>query len=258
MFFSNGKEFKETCGYEINGVWYPRVTKIVEIKSKPALYKFYAEVKGDGENIMKLSADECTRIHEAAEKILTGKSIDIDSSIRPAMEAFRQFIEEQAIEVRPEHIEQRITHPEHRYSGTTDALATINGKFGVLDFKTSQSIYRDYNLQTAAYMEAWLKRIPTLETRWIMRIDQTKICFSCGAKLRPKGGREKIRPARDMNNRAFPLCNNHEWSELQGEIELQEFPEWKKDFEAFLGAKRLWEWEYEYWLERVGYLVPTL
>ena len=24
--------------------WYPRVTKIVEIKAKPALYKFYAEL----------------------------------------------------------------------------------------------------------------------------------------------------------------------------------------------------------------------
>ena len=29
---------------------------------------------------------------------------------------------------------------------------------------------------------------------------------------------------------------------------------WQSDFEGFLGAKRLWEWENEFWLRKIGYL----
>ena len=46
----------------------------------------------------------------------------------------------------------------------------------------------------------------------------------------------------------------HNWSEPQGQIELQEFPEWQHDFQAFLGAKKLWEWENETILKEIGYL----
>ena len=46
----------------------------------------------------------------------------------------------------------------------------------------------------------------------------------------------------------------HEWGPMQGKIELREFPYWQEDFEAFLGAKKLWEWENVDWLKKVGYL----
>ena len=46
----------------------------------------------------------------------------------------------------------------------------------------------------------------------------------------------------------------HEWGPTEGTVELQEFPEWQGDYQAFLGAKKLWEWENEAWLKRVGYL----
>ncbi|MBI5401525.1 hypothetical protein HZB05_01720, partial [Candidatus Wolfebacteria bacterium] len=46
----------------------------------------------------------------------------------------------------------------------------------------------------------------------------------------------------------------HEWSDLTGEIELKEFPYWQEDFKAFLAAKKLWEWENEYWLKQADYL----
>ena len=31
--YSNIENFKEKAGYEIDGIWYPRVTKIVNIKA---------------------------------------------------------------------------------------------------------------------------------------------------------------------------------------------------------------------------------
>jgi len=246
--FRNADDFKNVCGYEINGLWYPRVTKIVEIKAKPALYRFYAEMKSydQGRAVTRQSASEGTLIHNTFEKILLGEKPSIDPTIAPAIRGAVDFLEKNRIEVDPEFIERRVVNPEHRYAGTIDTLALIGGRFGILDIKTSKAIYRDYNLQTAAYIEALKNQIPNLQTRWIMRIDQLCLCRLCDATLRSKGGRDKI------SNGRCPL-DKHQWSELQGVVELEEFPYWQDDFQGFLGAKKLWEWENNYWLREINY-----
>jgi len=116
-------------------------------------------------------------------------------------------------------------------------------------------IYRDYNLQTSAYMAALEKDFKNLQTRWILRIDQFKTCQQCGAILREKGGRKKIKLPW-LNGRVSEKAKKceHYWGPLRGDIELKEFPYWQDDFKAFLGAKKLWEWENEYWLKKAGYL----
>ncbi len=242
-------DFKEKSGYTIDGAWYPRVTKIVEIKAKPALYKYYGDAESyeSAKAATEISAKEGTLIHETVEKFLLTGNTDIPSSIAPAVNTALQFIEKNGIRVYPDYVERRVWSEDHRYAGTIDALGAIGGKIGVLDIKTSQSIYRDYNLQTSAYMSILGKSIKNLATRWILRIDQIKTCLRCGGTLRPKGGRDKIR--------GWNLCppNSHEWSELQGVCELKEIPEWQADFEAFLSAKKLWEWENEKWLRLAGY-----
>jgi len=255
-YFANEESFKNASGYTIDGAWYPRVTKIVSIKAKPALLRFYGEAENfkSGQAITQQSAAEGTKVHEAAEAILLGQTPVFDASIAPAINAFREFLETRNIHTLPEHVEKRVSHSAHRYAGTVDALALIEGKFGVLDIKTSQAIYRDYNLQTAAYIEALKEQFPALQTRWILRIDQIQRCLACGATRRLKGGREKIRLNGKNGARSARPCEVHEWSDLQGEIEIKEFPFWQSDFEAFLGAKKLWEWENEYWLKKIGYL----
>lgn len=248
--FQSVDDFKEKSGYDIDGVWYPRVTKIVEIKAKPALYRFYAGVKNfaEGESVKNKSASEGTAVHEAAEAILLGQNPEIDPKIAPAIQSFTNFLNQKNIHVTKEFVEKRIVNRDHRYAGTVDAIALIDGKLGVLDIKTSQAIYRDYNLQTSAYMDALKNEFAGLETRWILKIDQIQHCEFCGARRRLKGGIEKIK-----NNGRFP-CPTHTWGEMKGDIEFEEFPFWQKDFEAFLGAKKLWEWENEAILKKVGYL----
>ncbi|MBI4993915.1 hypothetical protein HZC33_03120 [Candidatus Wolfebacteria bacterium] len=255
MYYSNIEQFKKLSGYEIDGTWYPRVTKIVEIKAKPALYKFYADLNSfaEGESIKEKSASEGTLIHEAVEKILLGQSPEIDPSIAPSIEAFLEFQNKKNIQVDPEYVEKQLVNYDDRYAGTLDTLALIDGKVGVLDIKTSQAIYRDYNLQTSAYMAALDKQYPSLQTRWILRIDQNRICQKCNATLRSKGGRDKIRPPKIKIGVNYEKCE-HRWSELRGEIELKEFPYWQEDYKAFLGGKKLWEWENEYWLKQAGYI----
>ena len=251
--FKNLEEFKEQCGYTIDDAWYPRVTKIVTIKSKPALYYYYGEAKSykAAQEATERSAEEGTLIHEAVEGLILGKNPAITEEIAPAVKSFLEFYEKNHIQVTAENVERRIVSHDHRYAGTVDAIARIGGKLGVLDIKTSQAIYRDYCLQTSAYMDALKNQFEDLETRWILRIDQIQICNSCGSRRRVKGGNEKIK----LNWKSGYARNcMHVWNAPQGEIELQEFPFWQNDFEAFLGAKRLWEWENEEWLKKAGYL----
>lgn len=253
--YKDVESYKEANGYVIDDIWYPRVTKIVGIKAKPALYFYYAQAKdyATAQAQTKKSAEEGTLVHEVAEKILIGEDPEVPELIKPAIDALKTFLDNNEIIVDPSHVERRILNPEHRYAGTIDALALMNGKFGVLDIKTSMDFYRDYNLQTSAYMDA-LTRDPLfqgLSTQWILRIDQLKDCQSCGATMRPKGGREKIRKPKYGAGCAE---EQHEWSELKGVVAIKENPYWHDDFKAFLGAKALWEWEEEYWLKKIGYL----
>ena len=262
--FKTEDEFKSQCGYNIDGVWYPRVTRIVDMKSKPALYRFYGSVGYEaGKRISEKSAAEGTLVHEVAEQLLIGEiPSHVDPSIQPAMRGLWEFLQKNQIEVQPDHLEKQIHCKDNRYAGTLDALAKIGGKFGVLDIKTSMEIYRDYNIQTSAYANALQSEFPELKHRWILRIDQAQTCKRCGATRRTKGGREKIRLARSLfngfNNHydIAPPCpkDEHDWSDSKGIVELKELPKsWKNDFKAFIGAKALWEWENHDWLKKIGY-----
>ncbi|MAF80364.1 hypothetical protein CL629_04800 [bacterium] len=255
MDFRDVEHFKTECGYDFDDGWYPRVTKIVGIKAKPALYYFYAKMPsfGAAEQMKNQSAVEGTLVHDTIEGLLTGKTPVISPSIQASVDSFVRFLDEKQIQVDPNYVEYRLHHPEHRYAGTLDAIATIGGKKGIMDIKTSQAIYRDYGLQTSAYMAAMKPLIPELQMRWILRIDQDQACQWCGARLRKKGGRDVIRSNRSNYN-DVRNCSAHIWGPMEGHVEIQEFPNWEKDFEAFLGAKRLWEWEHEEWLNKVGYV----
>ncbi len=246
MFYDNLENFKDDTGYEIDGAWYPRVTSIVSIKAKPALYRFYADQPSfaAAEDMKNKSAEEGTLLHETVEAFLKGEEPEIPESIRPVVEAFLDFKKQN--EIIPHKIEERIISKKHHYAGTMDCLAELNGQLGVLDIKTSYAIYRDYGIQTSAYVEALEEdaSMPPLK-RWILRLDQARLCIrGCGSKMREKGGNVKIRGFRGKT------CP-HIWGDMFGEIELKELPDQAKDIQAFLAAKVLWEWENEYWLKKI-------
>lgn len=236
--------FRDENGYEIDGIWYPRVTAIVSIKAKPALYAFYAGLPDfkTGEDIKNKSAEEGTLLHETVEAILRKEPIVIPEQVKPAITAFMEFYNKN--DLIAHKIEERVISKKHHFAGTMDVLAELNGVLGVLDIKTSVAIYRDYSMQTSAYIEALSedKTIPPL-TRWILRLDQSKHCLKCTATLRDKGGREKIRGEK--------VKCTHEWGQMKGEVELKELKTFESDIKAFLACKSLWEWENEYWLKKI-------
>lgn len=236
-------DFRERAGYDIDGIWYPRVTAIVGIKAKPGLYRYYAGMPSwrAADEAKERSAEEGSRVHDAVEAILKGFKPVLDDVTTPVVEAFMAFMAN--AHVKPLLIEHRLVSRQHGYAGTVDVVADINGTVGVLDIKTGKSMYRDYGIQTAAYAAALREDagLPRPETSWVLRLDRCQTCRSCGATLRTKGGRIRI------NGRGSRSCA-HAWEPVMGKFEFREFGDHARDLHAFLAAKSLWEWEHSEYL----------
>lgn len=245
MEYGSVEEFKEQAGYVIEGAWYPRVTSIVSIKAKPALYRYYGGMPSyrAADIAKERSAAEGTLVHEAVEAIFRGQSPALEESIRPSVDAFIEFCRNN--NVTPLLIEERIRSKHHHYAGTVDAVAEINGVIGVLDIKTSGAIYRDYGMQTAAYMQALQEdtNLPHPTTSWILRLDQCRPCELCSAVLRTKGGTFRVRGRGNG-------CT-HRWGSMEGRFEFQELSDYDHNIKAFLAAKTLWEWEHKELLQQL-------
>src|SRR3989344_1351814 len=209
MRYDNAEHFKKENGYEVGGTWYPRVTRILEVKAKPGLQVFFKEMGSfdAAEDVKNKSAEEGSAVHEAIQKLLVGKKVAVPREIEPSVNKFLE-----------------------------------------------------YNLQTAAYIQALqeleikksLALPKEIQTRWILRINQHKVCKKCNSTLREKGGRSKTRNGKSNGT---PRCIDaeHDWGEPEGDVELKEFPYYFKDVRAFLAAKILWEWDNDYWLRQIGY-----
>lgn len=245
MEYESLTEFHDRAGYKIDGIWYPRVTSILSIKSKPALLRYYGGMRSfkAADDVKEASAREGTLVHEAVEAIARGEHPEIDPNARPSVDAYLEFARNNDIE--PLLVEERIVSREHRYAGTIDMLARVNGVVGVLDIKTGKRIYRDYGLQTAAYMQALRENPahPTPLTSWVLRLDQCRVCELCGVSLRTKGGAFRV----SAGGRG---CT-HRWGPMQGQFEFQEMTDTEHNLQAFLASKALWEWEHHDWLQQL-------
>ena len=65
-----------------------------------------------------------------------------------SIDAFKAWVQENAIEWLS--AEEKLYHRKHKYAGTVDARAYINGEYCVIDWKTSKAVYPEYHLQVAA------------------------------------------------------------------------------------------------------------
>jgi hypothetical protein len=69
----------------------------------------------------------------------------------------------------------------HKFAGTPDVVVRVNGKLGILDFKTSAGIRKTNYLQTAGYQIIWEEidvdhRYP-IEQRLILLLPKTGASF---------------------------------------------------------------------------------
>ena len=101
----------------------------------------------------------------------TMPSMPDNEVVRESIENFRDWTKEN--DVKWLSSEEKIYNRKYKYAGTVDAIAEVNGVFGVIDFKTSKRLYDEYDLQVSAYGET-IEDIygRDCESSWLLRFDK--------------------------------------------------------------------------------------
>ena len=152
------------------------------IKGVKAAYKTKS---GDALNIGNLT-------HEWLEKAIKWKLGEGDAPEKPtnegvinAVDAFREWVKEN--DVKWISSEEKLYNRGHKYAGTVDAIAEINGEYCVIDWKTSRAIYPEYYLQVAAYAKAVEEmKGCTVDATYILRCDKTTGMFEAARSADPE------------------------------------------------------------------------
>ena len=161
----------------------PSVTRVVDAVFPKYLVDWAAtagadwwkENYGDGENLKNYSdmydgirfahkqishraQDIGLEVHKWIELYIKIKMINGDiateypEAVKIPMQNFHDWVESREIEWLA--CEKKVYSRSWEYAGTIDALAKVNGKLCVIDFKTSAKIYKEYYLQVSAYCNA--------------------------------------------------------------------------------------------------------
>ena len=145
--------------YVIDGTNYDSVTSALSSISKPALIAWAAK-QGSLAN-MKATQDAAMGIGSEAHEIIdhylkaTLTDVHLHEKKPEVLQAFDNFKEWATTkDFRIVDSEVLCYSPKHLYAGTLDALAYIDGKLCIADWKTSSGIWGEYWLQTEAYAAA--------------------------------------------------------------------------------------------------------
>jgi hypothetical protein len=147
----------------------PSVTWIAGFYPKGIqFYKWLAEKGWDeAEAIKSAAGDKGSKVHKAAELILAGGKVNIDDKFPNPSTGLDEELTPQEYEclmslvdwldtTKPEIIstEYNVFDEIEGYAGTVDMKCKINGELYIVDLKTGQSIWPEYELQLSAYRHA--------------------------------------------------------------------------------------------------------
>ena len=183
--YKNGKEYDleyddKAHSYKVEGVKVPSVTRVVDGCFPKDLTHWALSIgQEEYDKVISEALEVGNDTHQWIEDYINFGHACEDTDglwrcnhILKPVKAFLGWTEE----YKPEWIdaERKIYCDKYKYAGTVDAVAKINGRVCVIDFKTSKKVYKPYHLQVTAYAQA-IKRMDGLR-RWplgiILRLDK--------------------------------------------------------------------------------------
>jgi len=197
--------------YTVEGEYAPSVTTILDSIAKPALIpwaanegaKFFISHIHDNMKVedmakgirsaYRTSSGSALNIgmevHKWCEEAILWKLGKGEAPLTPertesknAINAFREWTKVNDVEWLT--VEEKVYHRGHKYAGTVDATAVINGEYCVIDFKTSGAIYSAYHLQCAAYAKAIEDmRGKEVDKAYVLRFDKKTGEFEAGSSV---------------------------------------------------------------------------
>jgi hypothetical protein len=149
--------------YRRNGKYYPSVSSILNYFPKNQFFhSWLKDVGHNSEIIANKAAGEGTQVHNAVEAFLNGQEItwiDEYGNAKYNLDVWRMILKFADFwnTHKPELIatEYHLFSDEHEYAGTADLVVRLFDNIWLLDLKTSNSLHTSYDLQLAAYAQAW-------------------------------------------------------------------------------------------------------
>ena len=178
--YKNGKEYDleyddKAHSYKVEGVKVPSVTRVVD-GCFPKDLTHWALTIGQEEydKVINDALEIGNDTHQWIEHYINygHACAEPEDYISKSVNAFLDW----TTEYNPEWVdaERKVYCDKYKYAGTVDAVAKINDRVCVIDFKTSKKVYKPYHLQVTAYAQA-IKRMDGLR-RWplgiILRLDK--------------------------------------------------------------------------------------
>ena len=197
--------------YTVEGEYAPSVTTILDSIAKPALIPWAAN---EGAKFFISHAHEDMKAEDMAKGIRgayrtsSGQALNIGMEVhkwceeailwklgkgeaplplertesKNAINAFREWTKANDVEWLT--VEEKVYHRGHKFAGTVDATAIVNGDYCVIDFKTSGAIYSAYHLQCAAYAKAIEDmRGKEVDKAYVLRFDKKTGEFEAGSSV---------------------------------------------------------------------------
>ena len=197
--------------YTVEGEYAPSVTTILDSIAKPALLPWAAN---EGAKFFISHAHEDMKAEDMAKGIRgayrtsSGQALNIGMEVHKwceeailwrlgkgeappdptrteslnAVNAFRGWVRDNVVEWLT--VEEKVYHRGHKFAGTVDATAIVNGDYCVIDFKTSGAIYSAYHLQCAAYAKAIEDmRGKEVDKAYVLRFDKKTGEFEAGSSV---------------------------------------------------------------------------
>lgn len=134
--------------------------------------KQYLELLKDAKNAPNQKSKDSLKIgkkvHDWIEKHINGEDLPITDEIKHPVSQFLEFEKKHSIDWIC--VETIVGSLEHKIGGRLDALAIVDGKVSLVDFKTSGHIDESYYLQTAGYQLCLEEMGVKVEQRIILRL----------------------------------------------------------------------------------------
>lgn len=169
------------------------------------------------------AADYGTQIHAWVDAHVKGLDpiMPDDPKVIQGVVAFLDWTK--TVQFESVHSEKVVYSKKHKYIGTLDSIARINGVLHLLDLKSGNAIYAEAFAQTAAYAEAYCEETgDRMMPRAILRLSkENETEYNARMATKFKDGFPPYQPF---------------------EIVYRGTEKQKKDFNGFIAAKKLFTW----------------
>ncbi len=150
--------------------YYPSATTILDLYPKGSGFIQYLKTVGvAADEYLKRAGEQGTKIHRAIDSLLSGNEVkwlsDAGEGLYTVEEwiMINRFIDFQT-RFKPEIIAHEISllDEESGYGGTIDLVCRIKNEIFLIDYKSSNAVYKTHCLQIASYSALWDKQNPQL------------------------------------------------------------------------------------------------